>query len=483
MHRTVAIAALLLCGPFAGDRALPSAAWAATPPPASPPAGRAWTIRQTPVVEVVRRVKDAVVNIHSERLGGLGSSGAGQLGRTPDELFSHTPSASRVNGMGTGIVIDPRGYLITNCHVVDDVSSLRVRLCDGTTLAARVLDRDATTDLALVKISPPRPLAVMPLGTARDLQVGETVVAIGNAYGYDHTVTVGVVSALGRDVTLNREVRYRALIQTDASINPGNSGGPLVNLLGELVGVNVAIRAGAQGIGFAIPVDTMVKVASEMLARQARISPASLGLGLRDEVRLPAVTGPARREVVLARVEPQSAAARAGLRAGDLLAAVSGVPAASSLDLHRALLEATPGNKLALTVERAGLQKRVELALEAPRAAALVSASKGRSTEPIWQRLGIRQRPLASHEIEALTRTHAQLHGGLMVLETRPGSPAAQAGFRAGDVLIGLHQWEMLSAENVLFVLDHEQRSTFSPLRYHLLRANRLLQGTLSGLE
>src|SRR5262249_15177601 len=152
-------------------------------------------------------------------------------------------------------------------------------------LNAKVLSRDPENDLALLKIDHSRPLPVMPLGTAKDLQVGETVVAIGNAYGYDHTVTVGVVSAVGRDVTLNKEVRYRGLIQTDAAINPGNSGGPLINLNGELVGVNVAIRAGAQGIGFAIPVDSMITVAGTLLAQgRARQGVAGLGLALRDEV-------------------------------------------------------------------------------------------------------------------------------------------------------------------------------------------------------
>jgi serine protease Do len=468
-HRTravpVALLALLLWG--AGDPAAPVRA------DGPPTANRGWTLRQTPVVDVVRRVKEAVVNIHSERTA-----------RAPavEELFSHTPSQSRVNGMGTGIVIDPRGYLITNCHVIDDVTSLRVRLSDGTNLSARVLDRDAATDLALIKITPPKPLPVMPLGTARDLQVGETVVAIGNAYGYDHTVTVGVVSAIGRDVTLNREVRYKALIQTDASINPGNSGGPLVNLLGELVGVNVAIRAGAQGIGFAIPADTMVKVASDLLARQGRVTPAHLGLALRDDTR-GAAGGPAAREVVLAAVEPQGAAAKAGLRAGDVLTGVAGQPATSSLDLVRALLDAEPGKRIPVAVERRGSPRTVEVAIEVPRSATLVSAGKRDPSEPTWRRLGVRLRPLATHEAEIITRAHPQLHGGLLLLEVRPTSPAARAGFRAGDVLIGLHQWEMLTPDNVAFVLEHEQRATFTPLRYYLLRAGRVHQGTLAGLD
>src|SRR5438105_1457555 len=235
--------------------------------------------RRTAVVEVVERVRAAVVNIHSERT---------VRGPAAEELFAHTPSQNRINGMGTGILIDPRGYLVTNQHVVEDVSVIRVRLSDGTTHSARVLTRDHDSDLALLKIDVARPLPTMPLGTSSDLMVGETVIAIGNAYGYEHTVTVGVISALKRDVTLNKEISYKQLIQTDAAINPGNSGGPLLNVNGELIGVNVAIRAGAQGIGFAIPVDSMLRVAGAMLAGKTRGTGAtavSHGVQVRDEVR------------------------------------------------------------------------------------------------------------------------------------------------------------------------------------------------------
>src|ERR1019366_4633374 len=175
-----------------------------------------------------------------------------------------------MNGMGTGIIIDPRGYIVTNQHVVDDVSALRIRLADGASLSAVVIARHPELDLAIIKIEATSPLPVMPIGTATDLMVGETVIAVGNAYGYEHTVSVGVVSAIKRDVSLNESMAYKSLIQTDASINPGNSGGPLVNINGELVGVNVAIRAGAQGIGIAIPVDHMVKSVSQMLKARRR---------------------------------------------------------------------------------------------------------------------------------------------------------------------------------------------------------------------
>src|SRR5262249_51814867 len=187
------------------------------------------------------------------------------------------------NGMGTGIIIDPRGYIITNQHVVEDVNVIRVRLADGSNYNARVVARDGESDLALLKIEASRPLPVIPFGTANDLMVGETVVAIGNAYGYEHTVTRGIVSATKRDVTLNKDISYKSLIQTDAAINPGNSGGPLLNINGDLIGVNVAIRAGAQSIGFAIPVDTMLRVATDMMSVRKR-SGIVHGMICRDRV-------------------------------------------------------------------------------------------------------------------------------------------------------------------------------------------------------
>src|SRR5262249_41999145 len=196
-------AALGLCNPLsAADPTNKSETKEKTPPPVA----RDWNPRRTPVVDAVKRVRAAVVNIHSERT---------VQGPAPEELFGTAPSQSRVNGMGTGIIIDSRGYIITNQHVVDDVSMLRVRLNDGTAASARVVARDGEADLALLKIDVARPLPTIPLGTAADLEVGETVIAIGNAYGYEHTVTVGVVSALKRDVTLNKDVSYKALIQTD----------------------------------------------------------------------------------------------------------------------------------------------------------------------------------------------------------------------------------------------------------------------------
>jgi serine protease Do len=419
--------------------------------PATP--HRDWSLRQTPVVEAVKRVRAAVVNIHSER------TISGQM--TSEEMLALAPSQSRVNGMGTGIIIDPRGYIITNQHVVDEVSVIRVRLSDGTTAPASVLARDSETDLALLKVDVNHPLQVMPLGTSSDLMVGETVIAIGNAYGYEHTVTLGVVSALGRDVTLNKDVSYKSLIQTCASINPGNSGGPLVNIYGDLVGVNVAIRAGAQGIGFAIPVDTMIRSSAAMLAAKPR-SGVSHGLAVKDEIVNAHDDTGVLRQAVVERVDPSTPAGKAGVQKGDIVTQIGDMPIATSLDLERALLDHQAGDKIQLVVKRDGTEQKYDLILDA---------------SVTWRKLGVRLQPTPT---DTVTRTHPQLHGGMLVSDVRPDSPAAKAGIQRGDILLGLHQWEMLTMDNVQFVLNHPDLATFNPIKFYVLRNGTVHRGTIS---
>jgi serine protease Do len=436
-------------------------------PPIEPPRTgslRSWNLRQTPIVEVVKRVRDAVVNIHSERT---------VRAAVGDESFSNNNSLNRINGMGTGILIDPRGFIITNQHVVEDVALIRVRLADGTAANARLVARDSECDLALLKIDVDHPLATMPLGTTRDLMVGETVVAIGNAYGYEHTVTVGVVSAVSRDVNLNKEVSYKSLIQTDASINPGNSGGPLLNVYGELIGVNVAIRAGAQGIGFAIPVETMIRVAGRMLASRAPQGSARsrLGLVVKDEVRLAPPGGnlgetAGLRSVVVDHLDPGSAAARAGLERGDILLAAADTPIAASLDLERALFERSTGERITLRYRRHGQERSTEIVLETP-------------GDPVWQKLGLRLRPVGSDavRIRPVGGTSPQFRGGLVVVEVRPDSPAQRSGMQPGDILVGLDKFEMLSNDNVQYVLNQNEASGPQPLKFYVLRNNQLQDG------
>ncbi|MCG8448677.1 MAG: trypsin-like peptidase domain-containing protein, partial [Pirellulales bacterium] len=204
-------------------------------------------------MRAVRDAGPAVVNIQGQKSVSEAEEGA--------------PSAPRqVNGMGTGVVIDPRGYILTNHHVVDGVRRINITLAGGQTYVAQIVAYEKKSDLAIIRIRTPSLLPVIHLGTSEDLMEGETVIAMGNAFGYEHTVTTGIISALHRNVQVNETQQYLDLIQTDASINPGNSGGPLLNIDGEMVGVNVAVRAGAQGIGFAIPIDKALEIATRLLS-------------------------------------------------------------------------------------------------------------------------------------------------------------------------------------------------------------------------
>jgi serine protease Do len=443
-----------------------------TPEPAldrSEPAGRRLSpaaqakldARKNLVVLAVERVRGAVVNIHSERTVN---------GPPSAEVFANGASLNRVNGMGTGIIIDPRGYIVTNQHVVEDVSTIRVRLTDGTTLGATLVGRSAGNDLAILKIDARRPLPTMPLGTASDLMVGETVMAIGNAYGYEHTVSQGIVSAVKRDVTLNKEITYRSLIQTDAAINPGNSGGPLVNIHGELVGVNVAIRAGAQNIGFAIPVDNMIRIVSDLL-RARRTQKASDGIVCHDQL-LQTEEG-VQRTVFVDRVENNSPAATAGVKAGDVLVKVADLGIVCGYDVDRALLDRSAGEKVTVVVRRQGKDVPLQLALRGEQA-------KPGAADLIWRKLGVR---VAAVSPEMVRRVNPQLNGGVEVATVSPEGAAARAGIRAGDILVGLHQWETLSLDNVVFVLSHSDLASFNPLSFYIVRGAEVRHGFMQQVE
>jgi serine protease Do len=425
--------------------------------------------RRDETVAVVEKVKAAVVNIHSERTVGSGSDDPFRLGVQPQ----------RVNGMGTGIVLDPRGYIVTNFHVVDDVQSLRVRLVDGSTCPARVVAGEKESDLALIKIDPPHPLPTVPLGTAQDLLLAEKVIAVGNAYGYEHTVTVGHVSALKRDVTLNKEVAYKSLIQTQTPINPGNSGGPLFNKLGEVVGVNVAIRAGAQNIAFAIPVDTMIAKAADMLSVRKRLG-VRHGLTVTDRYTREADDAPLRRWVTVARVDPDSPAAEAGVKVGDVIDRVGDVTVNTSIDLERALLDRPAG--VAVRLRRGGEAVAVSTAGGDPVEVtlALPAAGPAAAADVIGRRLGLRVYPVGA---AAVARADRQLRGGLLVQEVAAGSAAAKAGLQPGDILIGLHTWEAISPDNVAFVLAHKDLAAFTPVKGYFVRDGRIRETLLTPAE
>ena len=274
-------------------------------------------------------------------------------------------SFRQVNGMGTGVVIDPRGYVITNYHVVEDVQEILVTLHDGRQTTAELVAARIRSDLALIKVDIRDSLPIIPRGTSDDLMVGESVIAIGNAYGYVHTSTQGIISALHRDVPVNETQDYRDLIQISAGINPGNSGGPLLNIDGEMIGVNVAVRVGAQQIAFAIPIDQVIDIVTDMIEEH---NESRLMTGIRTN------GGPRDGDgISIADVSASSPAAREGLKPGDRVVRVGSQSVNDRLDYTLALLDSKPGQPLQIKIDRNG--QTLDLALATTASATNVVAA------------------------------------------------------------------------------------------------------------
>jgi len=418
-------------------------------------------LRKTAIVKAVQRARPAVVNIRGEKTIGATGSAAGRV-----------DAGRRVNGMGTGVIIDPRGYIITNYHVVDGVREIQVTTADGDRFIARLMARDSETDLAVIKIDPPSPaLQVIDVGTSADLMPGEPVIAVGNAYGYEHTVTRGIVSALHRAVQVSDAQYYEDLIQTDASINPGNSGGPLLNIDGEMIGINVAVRAGAQGIGFAIPVDKAIAVAAELIAS------CSLKNNWHGVV-VATDSGKAKKGLIVESVDKQSPAATAGLQAGDAIASVGGMEVERPLDFHRTLLDRKAGEQVKVLVKRGEQSLSMTLTLaEPPAAVAAAPATPSPTSNPTWDLLGLDLKPIPGEEFRQQYQT--PYRGGLAVLSVRPESPAAAVGIQRGDVLVGIHLWETLSLDNVMYIVNRPDFATLNPVKCWILRGNQTRYGYL----
>jgi serine protease Do len=430
--------------------------------------GAASEARMTPIVKAIARVKNSAVNIHSEKT------------TFGDSLFA-TGKGRKVNGMGTGVIVDERGYIVTNHHVVNGVDSLRCVLCDGSTYMAEVVSFDSKKDLAIIKINATRPLPVMPMGTSSDLMLGESVLALGNAYGYEHSVTAGIVSALSRDVEVNETQSYENLIQTDASINPGNSGGPLINLDGEVIGINVAIRAGAQRIGFAIPIDDARKTIAQLISIE-QLDKTWHGAATED------IKTASDKRLVVRSILPQSPAAMAGLNPGDVILSAGSVAVIDGVDWERALLGRRTGERIPVRVERQGQTVDLELVLSPAQNSPSPAVARNTTVVPVavqkkadesdrtWALLGIN---LAKLDEANPVLNGSRYRGGMKITGVRPGSPAANNGLREGDILVGLHIWETVNADNVSYVLDHPDLGKFAPLKFYILRGSETLYGHL----
>lgn len=411
------------------------------------------TLRRSAIVKAVEEASGSVVNIHGRK------TVRAEDAQASGEQFR------QVNGMGTGIIVDPRGYILTNHHVIDGVKNIQVTTQDKQTYVARLIAFDFKTDLAVIKIDSETPFPVIRIGTSSDLMAGETVIAVGNAFGYEHTVTSGIISALHRTVQVSDEQTYRDVIQTNAGINPGNSGGPLLNIDGEMVGVNVAVRVGAQGIAFAIPVDTAMEVAASLMSAE-RLEKFPHGL---DGKTL--VSGEDHSfEFLVEAVRPETPAAAAGLKPGDVVVQVGEIPVERALDFERALLGRRNGDQIPVEVRRGGELVKLAMRFEPP------ARRPAPLTERTWEVLGLRLEPTAPDRVQAI---NSRYNGGLRVVDVRADGPAAKQGIRRNDVLVGMHKWETVSLDNVQYILNSNEFVRAQPVKFYILRGNETLYGHL----
>lgn len=399
-------------------------------------------LRRTPTVEAVEKVGPAVVNIVSEQVVSAPSPFGGFA---PDPLFERffrdffPQRPQRAQSIGSGVIIDPEGHVLTNEHVVRGAERVRVTLGTGAEYDAEVIGADPNTDIAVLAIETDDPLPWVPPARSDDLMVGEPVIAIGNPFGLSHTVTTGVISALDRSIRTGDTV-YHGFLQTDAAINPGNSGGPLLNARGELIGINTAIYSGAQGIGFAIPIDAAMRVVRELI-EHGEVAPVWLGLSLQDlDPEIRAALGLARgaRGAIVTRVYEKSPAERAGVRRGDLLTHVDGLAVDRARSFHEILRGVTVGQEVRLRLVRRG--EKLELTAVAD------PLPRGLVAELAYDLLGVRLEPLD--------------RGGYRITAVRPGSGPAQIGIRPGDLLLRVNGRALVDEEALeRSILDLRGRS------------------------
>ncbi len=336
-----------------------------------PPTGSAppkdTPVPDNPFVAVAEQVTPSVVNISTVSSG---------RGRTPNELFrpfgndpffrdffdrffEGMPRRRQQNSLGSGVVIDKGGLILTNNHVIKDADEISVKFSDKHEAKGKIVGTDPKTDLAVIRVDIKEELPVARLGNSDTLRVGEWAIAIGNPFGLDHTLTVGVVSATGRsEVGI---AAYENFIQTDASINPGNSGGPLLNIRGEVIGINTAIVASGQGIGFAIPINMARKVIAD-LVKKGKVTRGWLGIGIQPLTpELAKSFGVSGEGVLVNQVMPKSPAENAGIKVGDLILAVDGKPIKDPRELQRLIADTDIGNSIQLTLLREKERRTVKV--------------------------------------------------------------------------------------------------------------------------
>jgi len=423
--------------------------------------------------DIARAYNDGVVNINTSKVVRL------PRGRDPfheffgddlDRFFGpqQGPDRMRQTSLGSGFVVDKEGYILTNRHVIDGADEISVTFPGGKRYDARIVGRDARTDVALIKIDPEGELTVVPLGDSDKVEVGEWVMAVGNPFGLPgggNSVTVGVVSFKGRDITLGVRGTSVEMLQTDAAINPGNSGGPLLNTSGEAIGINTMIvtdgasRANA-GVGFSVPINVAREIVPQ-LREKGRVIRGWMGVeigamseALASTYGLDTATG-----TVVNSVSPGSPAEKAGLEPEDVILEADGRVIADNADLSRYIASKSPETRVELLVLRAGSRRKVSVTLGTfpDETTETASAETGRP------RLGMTLRDLTPVIADRLSLPRGS--SGALVTEVEPGAPADKATLRQGDVIVSVNGETVRGVEEFEKAIDSARENRFARLR------------------
>ncbi|HET6933399.1 MAG TPA: Do family serine endopeptidase [Candidatus Angelobacter sp.] len=400
------------------------------------------------------------------------------------------PGGGRSKSLGSGVILNTNGYIVTNFHVVEGADRIRVKLKDdpqGMLRDAKLIGVDRETDLAVIKIEPPKdhPLVVARLGNSDSMGVGDWVLAVGSPFGLENTVTAGIVSASGRSINPARQ--FQSFIQTDAAINPGNSGGPLVNMNGEVIGINTAIYTqsfGYQGVGFAMPSNTVRSVYDQLTGPEHRVSRGSIG------VEFNATPAPAlarvygvKNGVTISNVLPGMPAEKAGLQTGDTITAVNGKPIKSGDELVSLISAVKPGNKIDLSFVRNGQQKQAAVTV-GDRAKMFPnrgeeSEDTGNDNEPTPSKLGINVRGITQEQADRLGLDSTK---GVVVTDVKPDSFAEDIGMVPGDVILQINRQPVNTEEDYRKLTNQLKSGQDIVFLVHRGRAgggNVFLSGTL----
>ncbi len=409
--------------------------------------------RKNAVVRAVEKAGPAVVNISTEEIV---RRPANSFYGDQDDFFKNFYPGFREKkkqNLGSGVLIDSQGYILTNHHVITQASRIKVTLIDKREFEAELIGADPKLDIAIIKIDGKEKLPFIEMGRSDDLLIGESIIAVGNPFGLSHTVTTGVVSAVGRDVMTRGNKVFTDLIQLDTPINPGNSGGPLLNIEGSLIGINTAIYHKTEGIGFAIPIDRAKRIVRDLI-QYGTVYHVWLGLFVQDmDPKIAAYFGMKQDEgVLVSKVFKEGPAEEAGIQQGDVIIEIGGKQATSKHGYFEILSMSAPNETMSLTVTR---DKRVF-----KRNVVAKKIQKERTREIILDWLGFEVAPITK---KTFLRFHLQTNSGVVVTHVTPGSAVAGARILPGDVV------KQINREKIANMSDFEKSVAESFTKYSAL--------------